>query len=312
MLLKCFSDLFHVCNVSHSKKGLHRIRNLGEWQKFKKYILEQNFKKHLFFFHPVGFYLGKSKKWSALQRCLLWRSLKSRRGSLGKAKGRLWAQPCHADLDHWWQTARSSDVVGSQRAWGQVCALAFLEVLSQQCEAAVDLCKEMACLAQGEKTATFLVLLLIFEWSLSSQRWGQSARQEARLWGTSSSHVAHTPGSSKLRTFAASRDANRSSVPLCCYSMELDRIANLILGLPGNFGFCSSCWSMAGGLDYPGPFIPAQLCCWSQGTALAWIMLDLHAAQGGHAARKSPKPWPRRNSFEMVVVSLNLTPQQCF
>jgi len=37
-----------------------------------------------------------------------------------------------------------------------------------------------------------------------------------------------------------------------------------------------------------------------------WVTLDVPAAQGGHAASKVPKPQPRRNSFEMTVVSLNL------
>lgn len=40
--------------------------------------------------------------------------------------------------------------------------------------------------------------------------------------------------------------------------------------------------------------------------------MGLHTPQGGHAARKAPKPQLGRNSFEMTVVTLNLTPQQYF
>lgn len=40
--------------------------------------------------------------------------------------------------------------------------------------------------------------------------------------------------------------------------------------------------------------------------------MGLEAAQGGNAARKAPKPQLGRNSFEMTVVTLSLTPQQHF
>lgn len=91
-----------------------------------------------------------------------------------------------------------------------------------------------------------------------------------------------------------------SPLPLRSYWVELGCIGNLILELPG---FSRTCWSMAGGLDYPVPFLPAQLCCWSR------IVLDLHFAQVGHAAREAPKAWPSSNGSEMTVVSLNLSPE---
>lgn len=184
-----------MCHIL--KRGFIGSGIWEHWWEFKKYSGTE-FQKASFLLPLCGF-LSRKKSNATLHRCLLWRSLKSRRGCLGRAKGPPVSPAMLCQLGPL-MTARSSDVVGSQRAWGQVCVLAFLEAPAQQCEAAVDLCKDMACLAQGEKTTTSLVLFLIFEWSLSSQRWGQSARQEARPWGTSSWGVAHTSGSSKLGT----------------------------------------------------------------------------------------------------------------
>lgn len=88
MLLNCLSDLLHVCDVSHSKKTLHRMGSLEELEKILKMYSEQNFKnKKCFLLSPCGV-LSKERSITVNpMRCFLWNGIKIRRGSLGKAKG---------------------------------------------------------------------------------------------------------------------------------------------------------------------------------------------------------------------------------
>lgn len=190
----------------------------------------------------------------------------------------------------------------------QLCDLDFLEALSQHCKSAVNLCKKRGCLSQKKQPSTPLVLFLIFGCSWSSQSWISSQKQgSGRHLPDCSSHPREQRDGNR-DLWGCSQLAETSAGPEChCIATQWSWTA-----LPA--------WLW----NYQGILAPAAL---DDPHLIVWITQDfllqhifagrgsgmgLHAAQGGHAARKAPNPtwggmalrwqlwhwiWPLNNIF---------------